>query len=71
MSDSFRQKLARMLLSDGMAGQAADHQNLYPQWQKLSTEAQMNGQEFPQYEEWAQQQKMQNQPQTPGNPMLN
>ena len=53
MDGSFRAKLARALLGDGIAGKAADVKRLYPVYQKEAIEAQSQGVKFPTFEEWA------------------
>lgn len=50
-----REMLARALLGNGMAGQAADAQSLYPQYQQAMMEAQESGQPPIPFEQWAQQ----------------
>lgn len=52
---NYRQLLARALLGQGMAGQAADKTKLQAQWQQEYTNAQMQGMPFPQFEEWMKQ----------------
>ena len=50
-----RQMLAKALLGGGMAGKAADVQQLQPIYQQQMAEAQMNGQPPIPFEQWAQQ----------------
>jgi hypothetical protein len=40
-------------------GQGIVDMKFYPIWQKLNIQAQMNGQEFPQYSDWLRQQMAQ------------
>jgi len=48
------------MFGSGMLRNAAEDQQLYPEYQKQMMEAQMNGQPFPKFEEWKQMQmKMQ------------
>lgn len=61
MDSNYQQLLARALLGNGMAGQAADISKLQPIHQQLKTEANMQGLPFPEFNEWL---KSQNQ----GNP---
>lgn len=67
MDENERQMMARQLLGRGMAGQTADTMQLRQMYQKQNIEAQMNGQEFPPFEVWAQQMR---QPQPQEQPMM-
>lgn len=57
MNPAERNATARALLGNGLAGQAADKQALYPQWQQYSMDAQMNGEPAIGFEEWVMQQQ--------------
>lgn len=64
-----KEMLARALLGGGMAGQAADTQQLYPIYQQQQIEAQTSGQPpLPPFEEWAAQFMGQQQNQMAGMP---
>lgn len=64
--DDIRQKLARMLLGKGQAGQAADLQAMYPIYQQQRARAQMEGMDFPQFPDWQREYMTQQQAQAPG-----
>jgi len=44
---------------NGLAQGAVDTSQLYPMWQKLNMQAQINGQPFPSFLEWMQQEGIQ------------
>lgn len=56
MENNMQKMMARALLGQGMAGQAADKSKLQAQWQQQSMQAQMQGLPFPSFEEWMKQQ---------------
>jgi len=45
--------------NNGLVQGAADTSQLYPMWQKLNMQAQINGQQFPSFLEWMQQEGIQ------------
>ena len=47
------------LPNNGLAQGAADTSQLYPRWQQLNMQAQINGQPFPSFLEWMQQEGIQ------------
>jgi hypothetical protein len=51
--DDFKEKLARALLGSGMAGQAADLKKLMPIYQQQKIQAMSQGQNIPEFNEWA------------------
>lgn len=53
MDESQRLIAARALLGQGVAGRAADVRSLREKHGQLNAEAQMNGQAFPSFQEWA------------------
>lgn len=73
--EDMKQMLARALLGNGMAGQAADTSQLYPQYQQYAIDAQSQGEQPVPFEQWAaefmgQGQQAQQQPQGPqGGPL--
>ena len=52
MENNMQQMLAKALLGQGMAGQAADISKLQPIYQQQNMQAQMQGLPFPSFEEW-------------------
>ena len=55
MEGGMKEMLAKALLGNGMAGQAADTSKLYPQYQEAMIEAQSQGQPPIPFEQWVQQ----------------
>lgn len=51
--EDMKQMLARALLGNGMAGQAADTSKLYPQYQQYAIDAQSQGEQPVPFEQWA------------------
>lgn len=50
--ENYQKMLARALLGQGMAGQAADMGQLQPIYRQQNMQAQMQGLPFPPFEEW-------------------
>ena len=55
MAGGMQEMLAKALLGNGMAGQAADTSKLYPQYQEAMIEAQSQGQPPIPFEQWVQE----------------
>lgn len=55
MDPSQRQALSQALLGQGMAKQAGNTMQLYPEYQRQAIEAQAQGQEMPPFDVWVQQ----------------
>lgn len=55
MDENTRLKMARALLGQGMAGNAADDSKIHPLYQQHVVDAQLNGQPAMSYEQFRQQ----------------